>query len=248
MTKLDTDRSPMVRIEVNASGRATRRMVGQKAKRKPSTVVTDLVTTAPARAARRAEADAADAARARAIKKLLKPTRTDDAGPTRLTAIKQQPSSFERMLAAKEIDGTMLQAAQEIEAVVAAVAGSQMVKGYRIEPRSGGVATPLAERVAIAHARRYLPWARELTRRRDALRDPTLDCVLSVLVDRESCTSLDRRHRMASGRAKYLVRRGLLEYAQMAGWAPRDSVEKFDSEHRKFTRPARVSEAAAQTT
>ncbi len=186
------------------------------------------------RSARRAASAKVDADRAKAIKKLLRPVRGDDSGPTPLTRIKHQPSSFERMLSSREITGEMLQAAQEIEAVYAALCGQLMVRGFRVERGSRGEAAPMAERVAFAHAKRFKPWADALSRRKVLHGDPTLACIVAVLVDRDSCTNCDRRHRMASGKSKYLVRRGLLEYAVVAGWARADLLAKLDNEHSKF--------------
>jgi hypothetical protein len=248
----ETERKPRVRIEIGDNGVAKRIDLGERARRLQarraekkareslSPIVEDEQAKAQAMAERRADFlrrqvnERAERQRAKMISEALRETKVDGSGPTRLTTIKHQRTSFERMLISKEIDGTMLQAAQEISAVYMALCGALVMRGFSFEPKSRATAPPMAERIAIAHAKRYLPWAEALSSRARVGGPPTLAIVIDVVVDGRGCATLDRERNYMSGRTKYLVRRGLLEYAQMAGWAPRDALKKFDDENPKF--------------
>lgn len=150
----------------------------------------------------------------------------DNSGPTALTKAHQVKSSFARLCDNREIDGAMYQAASEIDRVYMALCGGLMAGSSSAEPKSRSMAAAMPESVATAHAKRYLPWAVEMARRRNGGGPPAVEIVIDVVVDMRSLDTIDRERRWRNGTAKRVLRLALLEYAVMAGWVPSSELSR----------------------
>lgn len=149
--------------------------------------------------------------------------------PTPLTKKRHRVGSLARMFERKEITRDMLQAADEIDAVYLALTKGLMAKGMQMEPRSPGGKVEMSDKLADAWSRRYRPWADVLSKRKKNGGPPWLEVVIDVLVDGRSVSEVDDDRGWRHGFAKYIVRRSLLEYAALAGWAPKDAAMRFDA-------------------
>lgn len=155
-----------------------------------------------------------------------------DQAATSLTLARHVKPTFARMCEAKppkrpEISGVMLQAAQEIDRVYMALTGFLVAGSCSIEPRSRATAPSMPESIATAHAKRYRPWANRLSDKRKRGGYPALEVVIDLVVDMRSASTIDAERGWRHGTAKTVLRRALMEYAVMAGWAPSKELESI---------------------
>ncbi|WP_421722912.1 hypothetical protein [Bauldia sp.] len=161
-----------------------------------------------------------------------------EVGPTPQTKAKHVKPSFARWCDQGAVTGVMLQAATEIEDVFLAKTAGLRIRSPSLVRISGGSAPPLAERLAIANRDRYLPWAAALSQRFKRGGPPALETTVAIVIDQAIASDFDARRRWRKGTTKAIARRALLEYAVMAGWAPRSDLVAFDAEHTGYLRRA----------
>lgn len=238
------ERQPAVRIDVGKDGRQRRIDLAKQRQKRDAAASTrdqrhaeappiEVYSPIVARLEAKQQRDKEDRSRARALRVALRDPQVDGTGPTALTKGRHRKTSFEVMCEKQEITGAMFEAAQEIDRVYHAICGALICRGASSEPGGRAAATPIAERFAWAHAKRYKPWALVLSARRNSGGPPALEVVIDVVVDGRGLRQIETDRRWKHGYAKYLVRRALLEYAEMAGWV-RGEVALFDTHHPAF--------------
>lgn len=159
--------------------------------------------------------------------------------PTQQTVRKHRKSSFAKMCDDREIDGLMLQAADEIGEVYDAITCGLTAKSpSNLDRVDGSRQRDMVSAIAFAHKARYKPWADELSRRAKRGGPPALETVFDIVIDGWNTSTVDHSRRWRHGFSKYLVQRALLEYAVMAGWAPMSDLTGFDRAHGSFARRA----------
>ncbi|HYM31984.1 MAG TPA: hypothetical protein VEU47_11820 [Candidatus Cybelea sp.] len=109
-----------------------------------------------------------------------------------------------------------VRAAREIERVFVALTAGLFAKASLQESR--GRRVDMGEIAAMAHARRYRPWADALSARHKAGGPPLLEVVIDCVVDGRSLAAVERDRRWRHGRAAGYLREGLELYVAMAGW------------------------------
>lgn len=172
--------------------------------------------TAPVRAA----ADRNYRQQARALRKELRPKRVDGEGPTPHTRRQRRDSGLQAMLAAGLLTPEMLTAAQEIEQVFHAVTIGLRSRAGSLEPSSPGERMPMAEKTAWAYAKRYKPWADELSADRKRGGAPALAITVAVIIDDMTLTQAEQDFRMRRRTVQFWVRRSLARYAELLDGRP----------------------------
>ena len=135
--------------------------------------------------------------------------------PTPETKAKLHPGTIEILINKNRLLPEHLRAAQEIEWVMRRVFGFLYAKNNMREPVDGGRSNTLSEKVAQVHQDNFKPWANWFKENKS---DPVVSVVLDIVVEGQTATQLDKRHKRRKGWAVDTLIEGLDEYAKMAGW------------------------------
>lgn len=138
-------------------------------------------------------------------------------GPAPADRPKPGPCPIQAMVDRGAITGPEHDAAREIDRVFRYITQGLMAKAQTLARQPRGEVSP-SEAIAIAYAKRYKPWADALTEKRNRHDDPTLEVVISAVVDGMSMRELDASRIWRKGSAATCFRNGLRLYAVMAGW------------------------------
>lgn len=153
-------------------------------------------------------------------------------------------SGLRAMMNSGLIWAEMRDAATEIEEVFLAQTAGLMSKGVDYSAAGGRSVRPTSDRLSLAYAMRYKPWADELSTAFKAGGRPALAITVAIVIDDMTMRQAEQDFGMRRATIQHLVRRSLLRYAEMARRVPEGSIAKLDRDHPEQARGARVKLAA----
>ncbi len=200
-----------------------------------------ILTKAAASRQTRALADREYESQAKALRRSIAPKLSGVDRGTPHTQRHRQKTSFDRLCDARVVTGDMMQAAQEIERVYLAVCGAMLVRALDMNGGGRSAPRPMSDNVAIAHAKRYLPWARELARVRSLGGWPAVEIVFDIVIDGRPIRDVEKDKHLRNGAGKVALCWALLKYAAMAGWIEEGQLSGFEARHGVHNRLAEAA-------
>lgn len=148
------------------------------------------------------------------------------------TEARLRPDPIARLVANETLTAAQGRAAVEIRMIFERISAALLARAGNLELRGPRGSSNLAERVALLHARRYLPWARYLAGQpaeeppRGAASKPAksgrcaaaLEIAIELVIDQRSLSDCDAGRRWRNGTAGKLLAYALAVYADIAGW------------------------------
>ncbi|MFD1330517.1 hypothetical protein ACFQ4O_00710 [Methylopila musalis] len=154
-----------------------------------------------------------------------------------------QDSGLQSMSSRGLIWGEVAEAAAEIEAVFHMQTAGLMCRAADYSATPGRSMASRVDRHAMAYARRYKPWADELSAAWKAGGKPALAIVIALVIDDMTLRQAEQDFRMRRTTIQHIVRRSLLRYAEMMHRVPEGSVAALDRQHPEEARAAGVRRA-----
>ncbi|RXF67567.1 hypothetical protein [Hansschlegelia zhihuaiae] len=192
----------------------------------------------------RAAADRERKRQAKALRRDLRPRTSDGVGPTPHTRRQRRDSGLQAMMNAGLIWPEMRDAAAEIEEVFHAQTAGLMAKGRDYGAARGRSTASVNDRLSLAYALRYKPWADELSAAYKAGGRPALAITVAIVIDDMTLTQAERDFHMRRIVIQHIVRRSLLRYAEISRRVAPGATERLDREHPDAARGARIPLAA----
>jgi hypothetical protein len=151
----------------------------------------------------------------RTVRKVERRTGAGDIGGTGQTVLKAKVSPLSCLVRDQRIGNEEIKAAAEILSVFMTISGS-LLSGSMLRERISGGRGDQSLWVIEAHER-YKAWADHWSVRKKR-GDPTLEIVISAVIDERSFRHIERDLRLRNGRAAEATVNGLRDYAARAGW------------------------------
>ncbi|HWI27847.1 MAG TPA: hypothetical protein VN668_12820 [Stellaceae bacterium] len=153
------------------------------------------------------------------------------------TEARLRPDPIARLVANETLTAEQGRAAVEIRMIFERISAALLARAGNLELRGPRGSSSVAERVALLHARRYLPWARYLAGQ-PAEEPPragawsrlgmkpsksgrcaeALEIAIEVVIDQRSLGQCDAGRHWRNGTAGKLLAYALAVYADIAGW------------------------------
>jgi len=135
------------------------------------------------------------------------PSERDDYGPTPEAVVQAAHPARRDPIAAMKLDDHLKVAAESLRRVFEAVTAGLFARPASLLRGSGGGRAAIPEKLARLHHEVYLPWTKEMQRKR-----LSLPVVIDVVIDGRSLASIAAERGMGHVRVAAIVRRGLELY------------------------------------
>jgi Zn-finger nucleic acid-binding protein len=163
-----------------------------------------------------------------------------------LTEGKFREPKISRLINNGRIGGVEMQAVSEIEMVYTHLCAGLFLKGYELKERGDKSSSANDPPWFIdAYHKRYKPWADDWSSRKKQFSDKTLEVVFDFLFTSMSGRDLDVRESWKHGTAIKLFINGVRDYSASAGWAERNTAQRWHEMARSVFPVRRMRREAA---
>ena len=150
------------------------------------------------------------------------------------TRVKFRRDTIDRLVESKKIGSAEMMAVEEISDIYNLLCRGLLFKSPRFDVHIHGGPPELPTRVLHAYSKRFQPWARALSTRRNTDQDKTLEIVYALVIDRMTAREVDRRNGFRKGTAAQFFIAGLRSYAAMGGWTDRNTIGRWQADAHAF--------------